>query len=116
MPRDYRLYLDDILEAAVKIREYCAGMSLNEFMRDSRTFEAVIHNLTVIGEAANHIPESHRADILEIEWRKIIDMRNVLVHQYFGIRHDVIWDAVQNKVPALEQQVRALLERLGGDD
>ncbi len=90
MPRDYRLYLDDILEAIERIREYTTGMDYEALTRDRKTQDAVVRNLEVIGEAAGRIPESVLAAAPEIEWRKIIGIRNILIHEYFGISLPVI--------------------------
>jgi uncharacterized protein with HEPN domain len=85
MYRDVRLFLDDILAAATKIREYTAGMDFDDFIKDSKTQDAVVRNLEIIGEAAGRLPEKVRNTAPEIEWRKIVALRNILVHEYFGV-------------------------------
>jgi uncharacterized protein with HEPN domain len=74
MPRDARLHLDDILEAAGRIRDYTAGLVYETFQRDKKTQDAVVRNLGVIGEAAGRLPEPLRAAAPQIEWRKIIGL------------------------------------------
>jgi uncharacterized protein with HEPN domain len=81
MSRDARLYLDDIAEAAARITEYVQGMDSAAFQADPRTRDAVIRNLEIIGEAARALPEGVRLAAPEIEWRKIVGVRNILVHQ-----------------------------------
>ena len=98
MHRDYSLYLDDILEAIRNIREYLSGMDYELFTRDKKTRDAVVRNLEVIGEAAGRLPESARLAAPNIEWRKIMGMRNILAHEYFGVSLPVVWDVVQNKL------------------
>jgi len=110
MPRDHRLYLDDILEAIGNVREYTVGLDYNAFARDKKTRDAVVRNLEVIGEAAGHLPESIRMAAPEIEWRKITGIRNILIHEYFGISMPIVWDVVQNKLDPLEKSCRKLLE------
>lgn len=110
MPRDFRLYLDDILEAIASIREYTAGLDYDAFAQDRKTQDAVVRNLEIIGEAAGHLPESLRASTPELEWRKIINIRNLLVHEYFGVSLPIIWDVVQNKLEQLENSCRKLLD------
>jgi len=109
MPRDYRVYLDDILEATSRIRLYAAGLSLEELREDTRTLDAVVRNLEVIGEAVKKVPAEVRRREPEVEWKRIAGLRDILIHEYFGIDLEIIWDVVQNKIPLLEQQVRRLL-------
>lgn len=102
MPRDYRLYLDDILESCGRIRSYTAGMTFEQFQADLKTQDAVIRNFQVIGEAANRLPESVKSILRDVEWPKIIAFRNVLIHEYFGVDLATVWSAITDKVPYLE--------------
>ena len=110
MHRDPRLYLDDILEAIVQIREYILSMDYESFVRDRKTQDAVVRNLVIIGEAAGRLPENMKHAAGEIEWRKIVGLRNILIHEYFGISLPVVWDVAQNKLNALETACWKLLE------
>ena len=112
MPRDHRLYLDDILQAIGNIREYLIGIDYNSFAGDKKTRDAVVRNLEIIGEAAGHLPESVRSEAPEIEWRKIMSLRNILAHQYFGVSLPIVWDVVQNKLQPLEMSCRQLTEQV----
>ena len=85
MRRDFRLYLDDILESINQIRAYTADQSEETFANDRKTQDAVIRNLEIIGEAAGNIPEQIKKMEPEIDWRKISGLRNILIHEYFGI-------------------------------
>ncbi len=111
MPRDYRLYLDDILEAAALIRSYIGGLEFESFKTDRKTFDAVVRNLEVIGEAARALPGDVKRKAPEIEWRKIIALRNVLIHQYFGISPAIVWEVASQKIPGLERACKRLLEQ-----
>jgi uncharacterized protein with HEPN domain len=77
MSRDFKVYIDDILECISKIKFYTAGMSYESFLDDIKTIDAVLRNLEVIGEAAKGIPGDIRRDIPEIEWQKVIGLRNI---------------------------------------
>ena len=109
MPRDYRVSLQDILEAANWINEYVRGISFEQFRADRKTVNAVVRNLEIIGEAAKNIPEPLRAKSPQIPWPRIAGLRDLLIHAYFGVDLDIIWDVVQNKLPALKAQVSELI-------
>jgi len=111
MPRDYRLYLEDILESCGKIRAYTSGLSPDQLSADTKTLEAVVRNLEIIGEAARHMPEDMRSRCEGVEWRKITAMRNVLIHEYFGVKVEIIWDVIRNKLPVLEGEIRKILNQ-----
>ncbi|MEW5720768.1 MAG: DUF86 domain-containing protein [Chloroflexota bacterium] len=113
MSRDYRLYLDDIQDAAEKIRDYIQGLSFDEFSADNKTFDAVVLNLQIIGEATKHIPDSVKEKYPAIDWRRIAGLRDVIVHGYFGLNEDVLWDVAQNRVPQLLEQIRDVLAKEG---
>jgi len=98
MSREYKLYLRDILEAQERIREYTKKMTYEEFAQSKITVDAVVRNLEVIGEAARKLSPEIKKKSSEIEWRKIVAMRNVLTHEYFGVNTKIVWDVVQNKI------------------
>jgi uncharacterized protein with HEPN domain len=103
MPRDFKLYLEDIIESIEKIQEYSAAMSFDQFCADRKTQDAVVRNLEVIGGTARNLPEEIKDRIADIEWKKITSLRNLLAHEYFGINQKIIWDIIQNKIPQLYQ-------------
>jgi len=108
--RDWKILVTDILEAITTINEYTEGMAFEAFKSDSRTVDAVIRNLTVIGEAASHVPEDIVLANPGIPWRDMRDMRNFVVHEYFGISNRIIWDTLQNNLPPLVPLLKPLLE------
>ena len=110
MSREYKLYLADILEAQERIREYTERMTFEEFAQSKITIDAVIRNLEVIGEAARKLPPEIRNKSSEIEWRKIVAMRNVLTHEYFGVNTQIVWDVVQNKIDPIGKFCQKLLK------
>ena len=97
--RDYRLYIEDILEAIERIEEYTEGMMLEEFRINKMAVDAVVRNLEIIGEACRAISSEIQEKHPEIEWRKIIGLRNTLIHQYFGIDIELIWNLNSKQAP-----------------
>ncbi len=106
--REYRLYIDDIQQAIVKIQSYIAGMSLDDFKTDSKTYDSVVHNLMIIGEAAVKIPEEIRGKRPDINWSGIIGMRNIIVHGYFMVDADIIWNTITLRLPELMAAIEDL--------
>ncbi len=113
MSRDYRLYLDDIQTSVEKIRKFTQGLSFDEFSADNKTFDAVVLNLQIIGEATKHIPDSVKEKYPDVDWRRIAGLRDVIAHGYFGLNEHILWDLVQNRVPQLQEQVRHILAKEG---
>ena len=109
MPRDYKVYLQDILEAIQKIRKYTSGLALQSFREDTKTIDAVVRNLEIIGEGAKNVPDFIRSQHQEVEWKKISGLRNILIHEYFGINVEILWDIVQNKLNDLEKCAQNIL-------
>ena len=117
MSRDSGLYVEDILEAIGRIRSYVEGQDERSFSADLKTQDAVIRNLEIIGEAARRLPATVETSVPEMEWPKIRALRNILIHEYFGVNLPIIWDVLQNKLGPLEAACRQLLgsaDRLDG--
>ena len=113
MSRDYRVYLEDVLEAIRKIAGYTTGLSLEVFTGDVKTLDAVVRNLEVIGEAIKNVPDEVRSKHPEVDWKKIAGLRDVLIHAYFAIDVETVWDIVQNKLPLLGKQIKKILLQEG---
>ena len=109
MPRDYRMYLEDMREACGKVRRYVEGISFQAFAADEKTIDAVVRNLEILGEAAKQVPDALRSQHSQIDWFRIAGLRDILIHQYFGIDLAIVWDVVQNKVPILLQHLERIL-------
>ena len=109
MPRDFRLYVDDILEAIGRVREYTTDLDQDDLATDRKTTDAVVRNLEIIGEAARALPDSWKQKAREVDWRKIVGLRNILIHQYFGVSVPILWDIIQNKLDPLEEACRRIL-------
>jgi uncharacterized protein with HEPN domain len=109
MPRDYKVCPEDILEAIRKIRAYTQGLALETFSQDSKTLDAVVRNLEILGEAVKGLPDTIRAAHREVDWKRIAGLRDILIHQYFGVDTEIIWDVVQNKLTAVEKAAHEIL-------
>ena len=105
MPKGCRVYLDDIMSSIKKIEQYTASMSYEEFSKNGLVVDAVIRNLEVIGEAVKSLPSEMKVPHPEIEWKKIAGLRDILIHEYFGVNLEIIWDVVNNKLPEFKQSV-----------
>jgi len=99
--RDWRLYWDDILMACRKILRFTAGLDKAGFRADERTYDAVLRNLEVIGEAVKNLPDDARNRAPAIEWKRIAGLRDVIAHGYFGVDDEILWNIVTYKVPEL---------------
>ncbi|MCK4623895.1 MAG: DUF86 domain-containing protein [Phycisphaerae bacterium] len=110
-PRDWKMRIRDILDSVEVIREYTAGMGFETFSGDRKTIDAVVRNMTIIGEAANNVPVEVTDAHPEIPWRLMRDFRNVVVHVYFGVDVNIVWDTTQNNLPPLVKPLEKLLEQ-----
>jgi len=106
--RPVNLLLADICEAIEKIAHYTAGMPFEVFIHDEKTIDAVVRNLEIIGEAANRLPEEFRESHSDIEWHKIIGLRNRIVHEYFGVDLEIIWQILHRDLPSLHSGIRRI--------
>ena len=101
--RNWEVFINDIKLCIVRILEYTNNLSYEEFNKDHKTFDAVLRNLEVIGEAVKNIPDEIREKYNFIEWKKIAGLRDIVIHDYFGVNEEIIWDIVQNKIPELKE-------------
>ena len=113
--RIYLDYLDDILDAADKIKEFTQGMSEELFCRDVKTAYAVVHAFEIIGKATRRLPHEFKESHPELPWRSMAGMRDKLIHDYFGINLMVIWKTVSEDLPLLEKAIRCILADMDVD-
>jgi uncharacterized protein with HEPN domain len=106
--REWRFYIDDMIDFAEHVIAYCQGLDQTGLVADRLRYDARIRNLELIGEAATHVPGAFREANTDIPWRQIIATRNRLIHGYLGIDNDTLWSIIQEDIPALLPKLRAL--------
>lgn len=113
MKRDLTLFLEDILESINLIEKYTENMSSSEFSKRLKVQDAVARRIEIIGEAVKNLPLSFRNKYPDIPWKDIAGMRDILVHAYFGVEINKIWNIIKQKLPSLKQQIQEILKSLG---
>ena len=108
-PRDWRLRIEDILEAAGRIARYVSGKDLAAFRSDDLTLDAVSRCFGIIGEAAMHVPKDVVAAHPDIPWAEMRGMRNIVVHEYFGVTEETLWKTATEDLPTVIEPLRQLL-------
>jgi uncharacterized protein with HEPN domain len=113
--RREELYLRDIVEAVDFVAQFMSGLDRAAFQRSELVRSAVVHKLSIVGEAAAHVPEEVRSRHPEVPWPQIVAFRNIMVHAYFGIDWDEVWRAATRECPALKTQIESVLRAEFGD-
>lgn len=96
----------DILRALEKISRFTDGASRAEFIADERTCDAVVRNLEIIGEASKRLPETFTTRYPTVPWRKIVGLRNRVIHEYFGVDMEIVWTIIQNDLPSFHSALK----------
>lgn len=99
-------FLQDILEAGRRINLYIAGMTYADFQEDLLTQDAVVRNLEIIGGAVKNLPKAFRSKHNDIPWKSMAGMRDRLIHRYFGVNLDIVWDTINKELPQIIAQVK----------
>ena len=107
--RDYKLFIQDIVDAMGRIEEFVGDMTLDELEADEKTSSAVIRKFEVIGEAVKHIPNKVKEEHKDIQWKSMAGMRDRLIHAYFGIDYKLVWAAIKAEIPKLKPKLKKLL-------
>jgi uncharacterized protein with HEPN domain len=111
MNRDIKLYIQDIWESILAIEEYTRNLTEDEFYSKRQAQDAVVRRMEIIGEAAKNVDDEFRGKYPEIPWRKVAGTRDIVAHEYFGVRLDRIWDIVKDDLPDLKRKIHLIMER-----
>lgn len=112
MEREFEDYLRDILDAMEKAQKFVENLTYEEFIRDDKTVFAAIRALEIIGEATKNIPDETRKQNPGVPWKEMAGMRDVLIHDYFGVDMQTVWLTVTEKIPEVKLSLQKLLEKL----
>ncbi len=107
-PREWRFYIDDMIEFAQRVVAYTAGLDQLAFVANGLNYDATLRNLELIGEAATHVPEDVRQNYPDVPWRLIVATRNRLIHGYLGVDNDTVWSIITVDIPTLLASLQAL--------
>ena len=99
----------DIAEAIKRVESHIRGFTYPKFLAHMKTQDAVVRNLEIIGEAAKNISSEFKRKHPNIEWKEIAGMRDKLIHDYFGVNWEIVWDVVKQKLPELKRKIDILL-------
>lgn len=111
--REFRDFIVDIAHCSRKAQEFIKGISVEDFCKDEKTLFAVMKAIEIIGEASKMIPSEIKYKHPEIPWKEMAGMRDKIVHQYFGINPDILFDVVENHLPILDKSMINLIKELG---
>ena len=108
--RDYILFIEDVLTCIEKIERYTSNVSFEDFSGNDMAVDAVIRNFEISGEAVKKIPEEIKKRYADVEWKEAAGFRDVLIHDYFGIDIEAVWDTVRNNIPPFKKQIVNVLK------
>lgn len=108
LQREWGFYISDMIAFAEKVVAYTNGLDQEKFVSCGLNYDAIMRNLSMVSEAATHIPDHIRTFASEINWQQYIGAHNRLIHNYWGINNDIVWDIIQDEIPVLIKQLHAL--------
>ena len=108
--RDERLFIQDIADSVAAIIEFTSKLTVEEFAKNRLVYSATIREFEIIGEATIHLSSELLAQYDTIAWRDLKDFRNILIHEYFGVDHQIVWNTIKNDLPRLEEVITKMLQ------
>jgi len=108
--REWKFFIEDILESIRLIKNYVENMGFNDFKKDRKTIDAVVRNFEIIGEASRLIPDEIKRKFENVDWKGIVGLRNRIAHEYFDISLSIVWHIVTEELEILEEQMKEILE------
>jgi len=103
-------YLHHIYDAITNIENFIGSMGKDEFLKDLLVQSAIIRQLEIIGEATKNLSKTIKEKYEEVPWNRVAGMRDKLIHEYFGVKLELVWDTIQNKLPDFKNQVSKILK------
>ena len=111
--RATKLLLEDIIFAIEKLLKHTQGLSRETLLHDDWAMDAILRNFEIIGEAANQLEKEFLEKHPNIPWRNIINMRHRIIHDYAGVNYDLVLDTIEDYLPALLTQLKAIVDAIG---
>lgn len=110
MDKDYKIFLEHILESINYIQEFVKGKTREDFDSSIQLQDAVVRRIEIIGEATKNLPENFKINTIHIPWKQMAGMRDNLIHEYFGVDKEEVWKTINNDLPYLKKEIELLLK------
>lgn len=110
--REWKLFVEDILESIELVESYVTNMDFENFKNDRKTIDAVVRNFEIIGEASKNIPDDVKDKYQDIDWEGIVGLRNRIAHEYFGLSLTIVWTIIKQELPSLKKQMKQITGKI----